>query len=33
MSGEIFSKLITSVNPKIMNSSSRHGVKIDRIVV
>ena len=33
MSGEIFSKLITSVNPKIMNSSSRHGAKIDRIII
>lgn len=33
MSGEVFSKLITSVNPKIMNSGSRNGIKIDRIVI
>ncbi|WP_125605241.1 N-acetylmuramoyl-L-alanine amidase [Lapidilactobacillus bayanensis] len=33
MSGEVFSKLITSVNPKIMNYSSRGGHKIDRIVI
>ncbi|MGF7436738.1 N-acetylmuramoyl-L-alanine amidase [Lentilactobacillus senioris] len=33
MAGEKFSKLITSVNPKIMNSSSRNGIKIDRIVI
>lgn len=33
MSGEAFSKLITSVNPKVMNSSSRNGIKIDRIVI
>lgn len=33
MAGEVFSKLITSVNPKIMNASSRNGIKIDRIVV
>lgn len=33
MAGEVFSKLITSVNPKIMNASSRNGVKIDRVVI
>ncbi len=33
MAGEVFSKLITSVNPKIMNASSRGGHKIDRIVI
>jgi hypothetical protein len=33
MAGEVFSKLITSVNKKIMNSSSRGGIKIDRIVI
>lgn len=33
MAGEKFSKLITSINPKVMNSSSRNGVKIDRIVI
>lgn len=33
MAGEIFSKLITSVNPKIMNAGSRNGMKIDRIII
>lgn len=33
MAGEVFSKLITSVNPKIMNASSRNGIKIDRIII
>ena len=33
MAGEVFSKLITSVNPKIMNSGSRNGIKIDRIIL
>lgn len=33
MAGEVFSKLITSVNPKIMNSGSRGGCKIDRIIL
>ena len=33
MAGEVFSKLIKRVNPKIMNSSSRNGIKIDRIVI
>lgn len=33
MSGEVYSKLITKENPKIMNSSSRNGIKIDRIVI
>lgn len=33
MAGEVFSNLITSVNPKIMNSGSRNGITIDRIVL
>ena len=33
MAGEVFSSLITSVNPKLMNSSSRNGIAIDRIVI
>ncbi|WP_315306676.1 N-acetylmuramoyl-L-alanine amidase [Enterococcus devriesei] len=33
MAGEVFSNLITSVNPKVMNSGSRGGCKIDRIIL
>lgn len=33
MAGEVFSKLITSVNPRVMNASSRNGIKIDRVVI
>lgn len=33
MGKEIFSKLTTSVNQKIMNASSRNGIKIDRIII
>jgi N-acetylmuramoyl-L-alanine amidase CwlA len=33
MAGEVFSKLITSVNQDLMNSSSRNGVTIDRVVI
>lgn len=33
MAGEVFSSLTTSVNPKIMNSGSRNGIKIDRIIL
>lgn len=33
MAGEIFSSLITSVNPNLMNAGSRNGIAIDRIVV
>lgn len=33
MAGEVFSSLITSVNPKLMNSGSRNGIAIDRIVL
>lgn len=33
MAGEVFSNLITSVNPKVMNSGSRQGIKIDRIIL
>ena len=33
MAGEVFSSLITSVNPKVMNSGSRNGIKIDRIIL
>ncbi|MEQ7201098.1 peptidoglycan recognition protein family protein [Enterococcus avium] len=33
MAGEVFSSLITSVNPKVMNSGSRGGCKIDRIIL
>ena len=33
MAGEVFSKLITSVNPKIMNAGSRNGMKIDTIII
>ncbi|WP_283680325.1 N-acetylmuramoyl-L-alanine amidase [Lentilactobacillus sp. Marseille-Q4993] len=33
MAREVFSKLITSVNPKVMNASSRNGIKIDRIIL
>lgn len=33
MAGEVFSSLITSVNPKAMNSGSRGGCKIDRIIL
>ncbi|MDT2596793.1 peptidoglycan recognition protein family protein [Enterococcus dongliensis] len=33
MAGEVFSNLITSVNPKAMNSGSRQGIKIDRIIL
>jgi len=30
---EVYSKLITSKNPNLMNYSSRNGIKIDRIVI
>ena len=33
MAGEVFSSLITSINPKIMNSGSRRGIAIDRIIL
>lgn len=33
MAGETFSSLITSVNPKLMNSGSRNGITIDRIIL
>lgn len=33
MAGEVFSKLITSINPKLMNSGSRRGIAIDRIIL
>ncbi|KRK46757.1 N-acetylmuramoyl-L-alanine amidase [Secundilactobacillus kimchicus JCM 15530] len=33
MAGEVYSKLITSKNPKVMNASSRNGLKIDRIII
>ncbi|EHL95684.1 N-acetylmuramoyl-L-alanine amidase [Lentilactobacillus parafarraginis F0439] len=33
MANPTFSKLITSLNPKKMNASSRNGIKIDRIVI
>ncbi|WP_282801111.1 N-acetylmuramoyl-L-alanine amidase [Secundilactobacillus kimchicus] len=33
MAGEVYSKLITSKNPKVMNASSRCGWGIDRIII
>lgn len=33
MAGEVFSKLITRVNPKIMNAGSRNGMAIDTIII
>lgn len=33
MAGEVFSGLITSVNPKLMNAGSRNGIAIDRIII
>lgn len=33
MAGEVFSSLITSVNPNLMNAGSRNGIAIDRIIL